>query len=56
MTARVAHTVLQLIAAISMTAGVFLLFGVPWALFTGGFALLVGSVASEAAAPRAGER
>jgi hypothetical protein len=54
MTLRVFHTLAQLLAAAAMTCGVFLLFGVPWALTVGGFAVLVGSVVAEASAPRKG--
>lgn len=52
MDARLLHSITQLIALVSMTAGVFLLFGVAWALAIGGFGLLVGSTVMEATAPR----
>jgi hypothetical protein len=46
------HTLIQLAAAAALIAGVFLLFGVPWALAVGGFAVLTASVLTEATAPR----
>lgn len=52
MSLRTVHTIAQLLGAIALTAGVFLLFGVSWALAVGGFAVLLGSVVAEASLPR----
>ncbi|MGL5909568.1 MAG: hypothetical protein ACRCZP_06175 [Phycicoccus sp.] len=57
MTPSAVHTVIQFVAAVALTAGVFLLFGVPWALVVGGFGVLAASVTAEATRPRpAGRR
>ena len=52
MNPQVLHTIVQFCALVSLTLGVFLLFGVPWALTVAGFGVLVGSVALEASRPR----
>lgn len=55
MSLRTVHTIAQFLGAVALTTGVFLLFGVAWALAVGGFGVLLGSVIAEASAPR-GER
>ena len=46
------HSIVQVVALVALTLGVFLLFGIPWALTVGGLGLFVGSVALEASMPR----
>lgn len=52
MNPQVLHSIVQFVALVSLTLGVFLLFGIPWALTVGGFGLFLGSVALEASLPR----
>lgn len=56
MNPQVLHSITQVIALVALTLGVFLLFGIPWALTVGGFGLFVGSVALEASLPRTAAR
>ncbi len=46
-----AYAATQLLGIAALTAGVLLLFGLPWALTIGGFAVLLGSSIAHALPP-----